>query len=313
MKPFDPRSAPDAAFIASMRSRFSVEHEIDRVLTDKMERRGGPGFVGIELTDITAGASDLIRTTAGDDFSINNCRWLHGGASKLQAAFDLSWFPPGAHERQTIALVLRMALPESIVETSRRREYAACKQMRDVVPVPECYWLDDDATYLPHPAMIYAFNEGVTRPVAQPAQQVTGIGINFGPDLREPLAHDFITHLAAIHRADPEPLLTNGVFDRAEISNNLALLRQIDWWWRVWEEDHGEAVPLVPVAAQWLRANAPALDHVSVVHGDFRSGNFLFSEHEQSITAWLDWELAVLGDRHQDLTWTMSPSFGHYA
>jgi aminoglycoside phosphotransferase (APT) family kinase protein len=29
----------------------------------------------------------------------------------------------------------------------------------------------------------------------------------------------------------------------------------------------------------------------------------LYSEKTQKITAWLDWELAVLGDRHQDLAW----------
>ncbi len=41
-------------------------------------------------------------------------------------------------------------------------------------------------------------------------------------------------------------------------------------------------------------------------------GQFLFDEESRSITAWLDWELAVLGDRHQDLTWTTGAHFGHY-
>jgi aminoglycoside phosphotransferase (APT) family kinase protein len=81
----------------------------------------------------------------------------------------------------------------------------------------------------------------------------------------------------------------------------------------VWEEDRPEEIPLVHVAVRWLIANAPPLDHVSVVHGDFRAGNFLFSEEQQNITAWLDWELAVLGDRHQDLTWATGAHFGHYA
>ena len=66
-------------------------------------------------------------------------------------------------------------------------------------------------------------------------------------------------------------------------------------------------MPLVDVAAQWLVENAPRLDHPSVVHGDFRVGNFLFTETDARITAWLDWELAVIGDRHQDLTWAAVP------
>ena len=81
----------------------------------------------------------------------------------------------------------------------------------------------------------------------------------------------------------------------------------------MWEEDRPEAVPLVEVAVRWLIENAPPLDHVSAVHGDFRAGNFLFSESTQEITAWLDWELSVLGDRHQDLAWTTGVHFGHFA
>ena len=36
-------------------------------------------------------------------------------------------------------------------------------------------------------------------------------------------------------------------------------------------------------------------------------GNFLFTEGNAQITAWLDWELSVIGDRHQDLTWAAMP------
>lgn len=67
------------------------------------------------------------------------------------------------------------------------------------------------------------------------------------------------------------------------------------------------------LAAEWLRANLPALDHISLVHGDYRSGNFLFDEETGRINAWLDWERAHLGDRHRDLAWTTQMSFGHYS
>ena len=36
----DVRAAPDEAFIADVRRRFPVEHEIDRVLTAKLRSRG---------------------------------------------------------------------------------------------------------------------------------------------------------------------------------------------------------------------------------------------------------------------------------
>ena len=71
---------------------------------------------------------------------------------------------------------------------------------------------------------------------------------------------------------------------------------------------------LAPVlAANWLEDNAPPLDHASIIHGDCRSGNFLIDEADGHITAWLDWELTVIGDRHQDLTWATSLAYAHMA
>ncbi len=81
----------------------------------------------------------------------------------------------------------------------------------------------------------------------------------------------------------------------------------------MWEEDRGEDWPLIEVVGSWLEENAPPLDRVSVVHGDFRTGNFLFGEEPAVVTAWLDWERGHLGDRHRDLAWSTLPVFGNYA
>jgi aminoglycoside phosphotransferase (APT) family kinase protein len=40
---------------------------------------------------------------------------------------------------------------------------------------------------------------------------------------------------------------------------------------------------------------------VCIVHGDYRTGNFLHSHGR--ITAVLDWELVHLGDPHEDIAW----------
>jgi len=311
--PVDVRAAPDAEFLAAIERRFPVEAEIGRVLSRKMAGRTGPGYSAIPLQELIEGTRALIRSNIGDDFVLANARWLQGGASKLQIAFDLEWNGPDGGARRTTAMVLRMEPPAAIVETSRRREFEMLRLMRGVVPVPPCYWIDAEGTYLPHPALVYGFAEGVTKPKARPSQQVTGIGTNFGPELRTVLAGQFVSSLAAIHTIDAGRLATLTQFEPAEVGSNASVVRQLNWWRRVWEEDRPEDIPLVDVAARWLIANAPPLDHVSVVHGDFRAGNFLFSEEQRKITAWLDWELAVLGDRHQDLTWATGAHFGHYA
>src|SRR3546814_8399794 len=63
--------------------------------------------------------------------------------------------------------------------------------------------------------------------------------------------------------------------------------------------------------AHWLKRNMPAIDRISLTHNDFRSGNFLFDEKSGEITAWLDWELAHLGDRHQELGFFAVENMGH--
>ena len=40
---------------------------------------------------------------------------------------------------------------------------------------------------------------------------------------------------------------------------------------------------------------------MTIVHGDYRTGNFLFDDH--SITAVLDWEMVHLGDPLEDIGW----------
>ena len=53
----------------------------------------------------------------------------------------------------------------------------------------------------------------------------------------------------------------------------------------------------------------PQLDKPTLVHSDYRLGNFMFPENNCEITALLDWELGRIGDRHQDLAWTTSKAF----
>lgn len=70
----------------------------------------------------------------------------------------------------------------------------------------------------------------------------------------------------------------------------------------------GEQRPIYELAFRWLRDNCPATyDPPVLVHGDFRMGNLLIDE--TGLTAVLDWEIAHLGDPHQDLAYICAPSW----
>lgn len=308
------KSRPTAAFIEQLRARFPTEPEIDRVLTRKMQRRSGAGYSPLALETLVKGVRSLLDAQLKSPYEIRDAKWLSGGASKLQMAFTLSWNQPG-HGPALTPMVLRMEPSESIVETSRLREFQLIRAFEGVVPVPPVYWCDAEGLHLPYPALIYGFAPGVAKPSAAKSG-VSGLGTHLPIELRAKLAPQFIDHLARIHTFDFHDRIRDGQLDAFAVpttGSTQCAEWGLNWWERVWEEDCDEDVPLMRLAAAWLRANMPVLDRPVVVHSDYRVGNFLFTEHDTRITAWLDWELGRIGDRHQDLAWTTSRAFGHMA
>jgi aminoglycoside phosphotransferase (APT) family kinase protein len=305
------RDTPSAAFIERMRERFPTEREIDVMLTRKMQRRAGPPFAGMTLERVSECVDRFLRAHIEGPFEIADQCWFAGGASKIQMGFALSWNEPGVG-RTVTRLVVRMEPSESMNSTSRLREFQVLRAFAGVLPVPRAYWVDADGEWFPEPALIYAFAEGVTKPTKLRNDQISGTGMNFGPDFRRRLAPQFVQHLAAIHRFDFSGA-DMSAFTLPRLGSTESTLWQLNRARRVWEEDRGEELPFVEIAANWLMRNLPELDRVSVVHGDYRSGNFLFRESDAQITAVLDFERGYLGDRHRDLAWTAAYPFGHLA
>ena len=307
----DMRDAPTPEFIAALRRRYPIEPEIDRLLTRKMERRGGPSHSMASLETLSASLTAMLRAKLDGPFEVSDECWLAGGASKLQMRFTLRWHEPSVGPT-TSDLVVRMEPSESINASSRLREFELLDALRGVVAVPRVYWVDPDGRWFPEPALIYAYAHGVAKPSSIVSGSVTGIGTNFGPRLRAILAPQFVDDLAKIHTFDPEYASLDS-FSRPPVGSPESAQMQINRTLRVWEEDRGEEFALMDVAANWLARNIPLLDKVSVVHGDYRAGNFLFDEASGKVTAILDWERAYLGDRHRDLAWSTARVIGHMA
>lgn len=305
------RDAPTADFVEHVRRAYPTEQEYDRLLTRKLLRRGdGPyRLVGIEELGrcLRAFLSDHVEGR----FEVTDERWLAGGASKIQLAFTLDWDEPGVGRTRS-SLVVRMEPAESLNVTSRRREFQLLTAMADTIPVPRTYWLDAEGRWFPEPAIVYAYVPGTTKPSAVTDARVSGTGTRFSPALRAELGAQFVEHLGAIHahRWATDDLTA---FDLPEAGTT-----QSPWWQlnrvrRIWEEDRGEDLPVVELVGNWLEEHMPVVDEVSVLHGDFRTGNFLFDEAGARITAWLDWERGHLGDRHRDLAWVITRPFGNLA
>lgn len=107
---------------------------------------------------------------------------------------------------------------------------------------------------------------------------------------RARFAADMGAILAAIHRAPHADLPLAHLGAAATLDRLEARHR-----------DFGTPRPVFELAFRWLRERMPAPVAPAFVHGDIRLGNILFAE--TGIAAVLDWELAHIGDPHEDLGW----------
>ena len=73
-------------------------------------------------------------------------------------------------------------------------------------------------------------------------------------------------------------------------------------------QDTLEPQPVLELAFHWLKRHLPPPpDRLALVHGDYRTGNFLYDQ--TGITGILDWEMAHAGDPVEDLGWLVIKSW----
>ncbi len=284
--------------------RDDIEARIVHVLARKMGRRASGAYSARTEAQVTAQLEALFAHEGLRGVGISELARMTGGASKEQFAFTLCHDGAAQPER----LVLRMDPWMGIVETCRGREAQLLQAFAGVVPVPPLRFVDADGDYLGQPALITQMVAGNTAPTDVVAKAVTGVGIRFEHWIPK-LAPQFVANLACIHAFDWRPAALS-YFDAPAPGTRQAALRQVNWWARVWQQDCVEADPLVTMVERWLRENAPVCAQPVVVHGDYRIGNFMFVEPSGEFSAVLDWELAHIGDFHEDLAWSVQRLFG---
>lgn len=303
--------APSPEFAARLARDFPTDPDLETSLDCKLARRADGPYQAVTTEQLSGCLKAMLSDVLEGEFVVSNERWLTGGASKIQLGFTLDWTDPGGVRRRD-DMIVRMDPSESLNTTNKHREFEVVRALSGILPVPEAHWVDAEAAWFPEPALVYGIVPGVAKPVTSPSGSVVGLGTNFGPALRDRLAPQFVEHLAALHRYDAA---RDGLRNSAQpsLGTTQNALWRLNYERRVWEEDRGEDCALMELASSWLLEHAPVLDQISVVHGDYRSGNFLFDDLTGEITGWLDWELSHLGDRHWDLAWCIQPLFGHLA
>jgi aminoglycoside phosphotransferase (APT) family kinase protein len=233
------------------------------------------------------------RLAGAERVEVSGLERIHGGASRETSRFVLRYEQGG--RRVERRLILRRDPPGSLIETDRRVEFAAYRAFHgSAVPVPEALWLEEDPAPLDDPFFVM--------------EELAGFESSFQALLAPPLLEKRAeigrqkwTILGEIAKADPEKLGLVGLLPAVPL--DACWRRELEHWERVLDEDELEPQPVIRAVIRWLRRNPPPpAQKLSVVHADYRTGNFLF-DREGRIRAVLDWEMAHLGDPLEDLAW----------
>jgi aminoglycoside phosphotransferase (APT) family kinase protein len=231
------------------------------------------------------------------DVAVDNLDRISGGASRETYRFRLRYTADdGAPVERR--LILRRDPPASLIETQRRVEFEAYRAFYgSAVPVPEMLWLEEAGDALDHPFFIAAELSGF---------EAGAYNLQLPPYAEHQAAYGRRkwTILGEISKADPEALGLTRVM--APIAPDACWKRELDYWEGVLDEDEITPQPIIRAAIRWLRANPPPpAQKISVVHGDYRTGNFLY-DAKGEIHGILDWEMAHLGDPLEDLGWGLN-------
>ncbi len=246
--------------------------------------------------DISDRLAQYLSGKLGSVVTVTGLARIAGGASRETYRFRAHY--AGAER----ALILRRDPPASLIETERSAEFRAYQAFHTLgLPVPEPIALELTGEALDRPFFVMEEIENCA------------VGSILSPDPyganRDKIGTQLFAALGRIAKADPQAL---GLSDFDGVHDVTQSWRhELARWEKVIDEDEREPQPIARAAIRWLRQHPPpAAQKICVVHGDYRTGNFLH-DTDGNIRAILDWEMAHLGDPLEDLGWALDPLWSH--
>ena len=118
------------------------------------------------------------------------------------------------------------------------------------------------------------------------------------PEYRRVTYYAMVDTLAALHNVD---VAAAGLSDYGKPGNYFT--RQVERWTRQYRLAETETLAPMERLIEWLPATLPEQTRTSVVHGDYRIDNMIYSHDRPQVLAVLDWELSTLGDPLADFTY----------
>ena len=194
--------------------------------------------------------------------------------------------PPSAHD---------------VLREYRILEACAPTPVRVPTPIVAC----DDTSVIGAPFYMMAYVEGEVLS--------TRLGAGHDPQQDPPrIVDELVAGLVEIHAVDWR---ATGLASLAPPPEGY-LERQVNRFTRLWTHNRTRDLPVVDKVTEWLARERPQSAEGTLVHGDYRLGNTIFSGSSPAkLKAVLDWELATVGDPLADVGYLSAtyatPENGH--
>ncbi len=246
-------------------------------------------WAGPSLTDLAQRLAAFLTAQVPEatDIRIDDLTPVSGGNARKAFSFNLILGEKDGH--LDIPCIMLMQAEAGQLESDLTAEFRVIDALKNTgVPAPQAFWIDEDGGSMGAPTIIMERVAGVTDILALRAPEPA--------DRNRAVALEFADAAAKLHAVD-----IGGMGFLHSTTQETAATEQIALWEAQFLKHRMEPHPAIAFAFQWLRAHQPVAERISLVHGDYRFGNFLFEG--KRITALLDWEMAHLGDPVEDIAW----------
>lgn len=209
-------------------------------------------------------------------------RQFGGGAANLTYLLDFG-------ERQ---YVLRRPPLGPVAPSAHdmAREYSVLSVLHQALPfAPRAFLLCEDTSVIGAPFFVMERRRGIVVRRSLPAE--------YAPDAPRRMSEALIDALADLHAVDYAAIGLSGLGRPAGFVE-----RQIEGWYRRWQQARVDDLPEMDAVYGWLRASQPSEGTPTLVHNDYKLDNVMLAQDDPGrIVAIFDWDMCTLGDPFSDL------------
>jgi aminoglycoside phosphotransferase (APT) family kinase protein len=232
-----------------------------------------------------------LQACLGEPVRIVSLEQLEGGFSRHTYRLVVA---TAAEDEMVFAL--RAEVPSGVLDVDLEREYRILRALSESgFPVPAVKGFEPTGEVIGGRFITMEWASGSAVNPWRSARDSSGG--------RDELSSSWVADIARLHSLDPSLLRQAGVDGEVSAPSYVAG-QSAHWIRRIRESSHPPGL-VADSVCRWVEQSIPVAGATTIVHGDLRIGNMLVDGDR--VTAFLDWEMAGVGDWRADVGYSLMP------